>query len=184
DPAMMSRRRVLGLLAASVTPVLAARRAAAAAEPPILKMALASGQIPEMTQRLPKVPRVIELAALDRKPGRYGGAVRMIITGQKDIRLMTLNGYTRLVGYDTELNLVADVLESFEVEEERIFTFRLREGHRWSDGVPVSTEDFRHAWEDVLNDPDLRPGGLPADLLAAGHGPTFEILDPLTLRYS
>ena len=35
---------------------------------------------------------------------------------------MTVYGYARLVGYDETLKLEADVLESYETVEDRIFT--------------------------------------------------------------
>ena len=38
-------------------------------------------------------------------PGRHGGDIRTLIGGQKDIRLMTIYGYTRLVGFDEKLTL-------------------------------------------------------------------------------
>ena len=49
-----------------------------------------------------------------RTPGRYGGTVRMLIGGPKDIRLMTIYGYARLVGYDENLVLTPDILESYD----------------------------------------------------------------------
>jgi peptide/nickel transport system substrate-binding protein len=70
------------------------------------------------------------------------------------------------------------------VEEDRIFTFELREGHRWSDGEPLTTEDLRYSWEDVLSNDDLTPGGLPPALIVGEHRPTFEVIDKLTVRYS
>ena len=48
------------------------------------------------------------------QPGRYGGDVRTLIGSQKDIRLMTIYGYARLVGYDEKLAFHPDILESFE----------------------------------------------------------------------
>jgi peptide/nickel transport system substrate-binding protein len=41
------------------------------------------------------------------QPGVYGGTVRTIIGSAKDIRYMTVYGYSRLVGYDTKLQLPA-----------------------------------------------------------------------------
>ena len=99
---------------------------------------------------------------MGREPGKYGGVVRMLIGGQRDLRLMTLIGYQRLIGYDEKLNFQPDVLEDFEVEEDRIFTFKLRDGHKWSDGEPLTSEDLRYTWEDVLSNEDLSPGGLVA----------------------
>jgi peptide/nickel transport system substrate-binding protein len=37
------------------------------------------------------------------------------------------------------------VLLKYEVEDGRRFTFHLRPGHRWSDGSPLTAEDFRFA---------------------------------------
>jgi peptide/nickel transport system substrate-binding protein len=178
---MITRRTTLGLIALAFAP-LSAR--AAADEPPILKPMLDAGKLPPMAQRLPQVPRVINLTAMGRKPGRYGGDVRMLIGGQRDIRLMTIYGYARLVGYDENLNLQPDILEAFDVVEGRIFTFKIRAGHKWSDGSPLTAEDFRYCWEDVQKNEDLSPGGLATYLLVEGKPPLFEILDPLTVRYS
>jgi peptide/nickel transport system substrate-binding protein len=178
---MITRRTVLGLIACALAP-LSAR--AASDEPPIFKSALEGGKLPPMAERLPKNPRVINLAAMGRKPGRHGGTIRMLIGGQRDIRLMTIYGYARLVGYDENLNLTADILESFEVAEGRLFTFKIRPGHKWSDGSPLTAEDFRYCWEDVQNNEELSPGGLAAQLLVEGKPPVFEIIDELTVRYT
>lgn len=132
----------------------------------------------------PAVPRVIDLAGMGRTPGQRGGEVRMLVSGQRDIRYMTINGYARLVGYDEFLTLQADILESFETIGDRVFTFRLRSGHRWSDGQPFTAEDFRYAWEDVLRNRKLRKGGVPSELLSNGQEPKFEVIDGLTVRYT
>ncbi|WP_274626723.1 ABC transporter substrate-binding protein [Arvimicrobium flavum] len=179
---MINRRTTLGLIAAttlSPRTLLAADR-----EPSFLRALLDEGKLPPMAERLPKDPLVVNLAAMGREPGQYGGSVRFLISGQRDIRLMTINGYSRLVGYDETLQFVPDILSSFEVDEERIFTFRLREGHKWSDGQPFTAEDFRYVWEDVYHDEDLTPGGLPRPLLVDGKKPVFEIVDPLTVRFT
>jgi peptide/nickel transport system substrate-binding protein len=179
---MITRRTALGLMAAATLAPVTVR--AADLEPEALRAEIEAGKLPKMADRLPKVPRVINVAALGGKPGHYGGTMRTLISGQKDIRLMTIYGYSRLVGYNTDLEFEADILESFDVQEERIFTFKLREGHKWSDGAPLSTEDFRYCWDDVLNNEDLSSSGLPVVLRVDGKGPVFEIVDPLTVRYS
>ncbi|MCF3642455.1 ABC transporter substrate-binding protein [Rhizobium sp. TRM95111] len=178
---MITRRTALGLLASTLLPA-AAR--GGAVEPAFLAPLLKAAQLPAMKDRLPKTPRVIDLAAGGQKPGRYGGSVRMLIGGQRDIRHMTIFGYTRLVGYDTDLELHADVAESFEQVDDRIYTFRLREGHRWSDGHYLTSEDFRYYWEDVLLNKELKRGGLPVELLSQGKPPHFEVIDKYTVRYS
>ena len=64
-----------------------------------------------------------------------------------------------------------------------MFTFHLRPGHKWSDGHPFTTEDFRYYWEDVANDKDLSPLGPPTNLLADGQPPGVEIINETTIRF-
>lgn len=178
---MVTRRTTLGLLAGVALPVLPA---AFAQEPEYLRPLVEGGKLPPLAERLPKVPRIVNLKAMGRQPGRHGGDVRMLIGGQRDIRLMTIYGYARLVGFDEKLNLQADILESYEVIDERIYTFRIREGHKWSDGSPLTPEDFRYSWEDVQLNEDLSPGGVATYLTANGKPPIFEIVDGRTVRYT
>ena len=118
-----------------------------------------------------------DLIAMGRVPGHHGGTVRMLIGGQRDVRYITIFGYARLAGYNEKLELEPDILQDFTIEEERIFTFKLRPGHKWSDGHPLTTEDFRYAWEDVILNEKLSTGGVSPALLVNGKPPTFEILD-------
>lgn len=180
---MMTRRAALGLLAAAAMPSVAGR-AEGAREPEFLREHVASGALPPLAERLPKTPLVLDLPAIGRETGRCGGAIHSLISGQRDIRIMTIYGYARLVGLDETLAFRPDILQSFEVEEERIFTFHLREGHKWSDGSAFTAEDFRYCWEDVWLNRDLTPGGLSRALLVDGKPGRFEIVDPLTVRYS
>ncbi|MBB5574468.1 ABC transporter substrate-binding protein [Rhizobium paranaense] len=180
---MIDRRTFLGLLASTVLP-LPTIAADADNEPDFLHDWLRSGQMPPLAQRLPKNPRIINLAALGREPGRYGGSLRTLIGSQNDLRLMNVYGYARLVGYDQTLTLQPDILESFEVENDTVFTFKLRDGHKWSDGKPFTSEDFRYWWEDVILNKTLTPGGGALELRPHGDLPRFEVIDPLTVRYS
>lgn len=145
---------------------------------------VAEGQLPPLAQRLPAVPRIVAVVPPERQPGRHGGTVRTLMGDQRDIRMMTIYGYTRLVIYDEKLDLVPDLLESVDISEGRIFTLKLRAGHRWSDGSPFTTEDFRYWWDDVANNQRLSPGGPPQALLAGGEKPLFEVLSETEVRYT
>lgn len=178
----ITRRTALALLGSTLLPVTA--RAAADREPPFLLPLVEAGKLPELTLRLPRNPRIVNVAAMGREPGKYGGVIRTLIGGQRDIRLMTINGYARLVGYDEKLNFQPDILENFDVVEDRIFTFYIRDGHRWSDGEYLTSEDFRYVWEDVLANEDVSPGGYPPSMMVDGKPGKFELIDRLTVRYS
>jgi peptide/nickel transport system substrate-binding protein len=153
-------------------------------EPPMLAAQVAEGALPPVEERLPNPPAV---AAMDwpwQSPGRHGGTMTMLMGSIKDTKMMVVYGYARLVAYEPDLTLVADILESFEVEEGRIFTFHLRPDHKWSDGAPFTTEDFRYYWEDMANNEALSPMGPPQLLLVDGEPPKVEIIDETTVRYS
>ncbi len=178
---MITRRTTLGLLASVLVP---GTSRASVLQPEYMRHYFRTQPLPDPADRLPVNPRRIDLKAMGREPGTYGGTVRMLIGSQKDIRLMTLNGYARLVGYDQNLQLQPDILESFDVQEGRIFTFKLRENHRWSDGSHLTSKDFQYCWEDVILNKKLRKGGLPTYFLADGKPPRFEVIDELTVRYT
>ena len=158
---------------------------AVAAEAPMLADLVASGKLPPEAERLPEKPLVVVLdESTERSVGQRGGSINMLMGGQNDIRMMTVYGYARLVKYDRNLDLQPDILLSYENEGNRIYTFHLRPGHKWSDGSPFTAEDFRYQWEDYLTNPAMEFGALEPALFAEGKPPRFEVIDPLTVRYS
>jgi peptide/nickel transport system substrate-binding protein len=157
---------------------------ARAEEPPYLAADVAAGKLPPLAQRLPHKPLVVEVKRADWKPGRYGGEVRTLMAKDRDIRMMVVYGYARLVGYDEQLQLQPDLLASIDNVDNRVFTLHLRPGHRWSDGQPFTSADFRYYWEDVASNKELSPFGLPQALLVHERGPKVEILDATTIRYA
>ena len=155
-----------------------------AEEPPSLAADVAAGKLPPLAQRLPRVPLVFTSPRADWTLGRYGGEVRTLMAKDRDIRMMVVYGYSRLIGYDEQLQLVPDVLQSIDNVDSRMFTLHLRPGHKWSDGHPFTSEDFRYYWDDVANNKDLSPFGLPQALLVDGKGPKFEVLNATTVRFT
>jgi peptide/nickel transport system substrate-binding protein len=159
-------------------------RAATFQEPPSLANAVAAGRLPPVERRLPDEPLVVDLKAGGKQPGKPGGTLRMLIGQGGDARSLLPFGYSRLVIYDERYRLVPDILKSFEVQDGRIFTFHLRKGHRWSDGDPFTTEDFRYYWEQIATNLSLNPEGVPPALLVNGLPPRVDIIDETTVRYS
>ncbi len=153
-------------------------------EPPILAAAVDGGKLPPVRERVPEAPAVADMSGKGRSIGAHGGTLNILMGRAKDIRMMMVYGYARLVGYNPNLEFVSDILESYEVEGGKVFTFTLRKGHKWSDGAPFTTEDFRYYFEDVVNNKDLSPFGPPPTLLVDGEAPRFEILDERRVRYS
>jgi peptide/nickel transport system substrate-binding protein len=171
------RRLLLGAAAAALPlPVLA--------EAPVLAPEVAAGRLPPLADRLPAEPLVVDLAARGRIPGVQGGRLRTIFTGARDIRLMVVYGYARLVGHGPDLRLAPDILRAVENEGDRAFTLHLRRGHRWSDGQPFTAEDFRYFWEDVANNAELAPAGPPDFMLVDRAPPEFSVLSETAVRFA
>lgn len=152
-------------------------------EPPYLAAEIDSGALLPIESRLPDSPLLMDESMNNLQPGKYGGKMRMLMGKEKDIRRMVVFGYSRLVGYTDSLTLVADILESFENKEEREFIFKLRKGHKWSDGSPFTSEDFKYYWEDIANNEDLNPFGPNKVFLVDGELPVVEFPDAQTVIY-
>jgi len=181
---MMARLRIALLLPFFAAAALPALAETAYLEPPAFVDEVAAGTLPPVAERLPATPSA---AAFDRPgqvEGRYGGTMRMLMARARDVRLMVVYGYARLVRFNYKLDLEPDILRKVDVKDERVFTLHLRPGHKWSDGAPFTAEDFRYYWEDVATNSLLSPVGPPEVMRADGKLPKFEVLDPVTVRYT
>ena len=170
--------------AALILATLGSANALTYTETPSLEAQVASGDLPPIAERLPAEPRLIEMNGENLSPGHHGGTWRMLIHRSKDVKMFSVYGYARLVTYGDKLDLVPDILADVIIEDERVYTLKLRAGHRWSDGQPFTTEDFRYYWEDVANNEELSPAGPPRALRVNNEFPLVEILDETTIRYS
>jgi peptide/nickel transport system substrate-binding protein len=183
----MKRRDVLKGLGALPFLPLAERALAALGElkeTPFFADKVAKGELPGLAERLPKTPLIVDLPARGRLTGKPGGEITTLISRARDVRYVSANAYTRLVGYDERLKLQPDILEGIEVDGDRIFTLRLRPGHKWSDGHPFTAQDFRYWWEDVAGNKQISPSGPPEFMTSKGELPRFEVVDEVTVRYT
>jgi peptide/nickel transport system substrate-binding protein len=174
------RQLLTALLVLAMSAVGAASQPATYIETPSLAGEVARGALPRVAERLPETPLVVA----PETAGQHGGELRLLMSGAKDTRLMVVYGYARLVKYTPEFELVPDIAERIDVEGDRVFTFHLRKGHKWSDGKPFTSEDFRYWFEDMKGNDKLSPSGLPLSMLVDGEKPKFEIPDAHTVRYS
>jgi len=131
-------------------------------ESPMLRTKVAAGELPPVEQRLPENPLVVEPW---EEIGRYGGKMFVpwfsgIARRTNDAPLLETHVAAGVAREAKRLNadLEPGVLEYWEMSDEgRVFTGRIRKGLKWSDGVPVTTEDIRFYWEDVLTNEALTP---------------------------
>lgn len=152
-------------------------------ETPWFEQQVADGDLPPVWERVPEEPLVVEFGE-GRSIGLPGGDLNILIPRDRYLRHMVVYSYARLVGYDEDYEFTADIVKDFSVEEGRIFTFHLRRGHKWSDGHPFTSDDFRYFWEDLVLNEELNPGGVPAYLKVDGEPPVVEYPDTYTVRYT
>ena len=74
-----------------------------------------------------------------------------IVTAQLDQRIC-LAIYEGLTSYDPAGNIVPGVAQSWEISPDaRTYTFHLRPGAVWSNGDPLTANDFLESWKRVLD---------------------------------
>ena len=125
-------------------------------EAPMLAERVAKGELPPVDERLPAEPCVVE--PVD-SIGTYGGSWRRLSMGPRDLGLNSRLGYEPLVRWDRSgRHVVPGLAKDWEVlDEGRTYVFHLRHGLRWSDGHPLTSEDFLFHFEDVLCNRELSP---------------------------
>jgi peptide/nickel transport system substrate-binding protein len=143
-----------------------------------------AGNLPPVAERIPDDPLIVDLVAKGRKFGTPGGTLNTMVTRSKDIRQMVVYGYARLVVYDEKYTLQPDLLAGYDNTDNKVFTLRLRPGHRWSDGSSFTSADFEYWWKNVANNKLLSPSGPPDFLRVEGKLPTVTFPDETTIVYA
>ncbi len=132
-------------------------------EAPMLAEQVAAGKLPPVDERLPENPFVIE--GLDGV-GNYGGTWRYAHQGTA-LRTGHLARGTLRINLD--MLIEPYMAESWSVTEDgREYTFHLRKGLKWSDGTPMTSEDFRFFYEDEILNVELTPA--PPEFLSSVRG--------------
>jgi peptide/nickel transport system substrate-binding protein len=150
-------------------------------ESPSLQPRVDSGELPPVADRLPENPLVITPT---ERPGQQGGDWNHALVGGGSLSMVVrYQGYEPLIRYNPDWSgLTPNVAESYEVNADSTeYTFRLRRGHKWSDGAPYTTADVQFWYEDVLLDPDVALGG-NSWWSSGGEVGKLEIIDDVTFK--
>lgn len=179
----ISRRTFLAASgAAIVLPAIPAFAQAPLKEAPAFADAVAAGTLPPLSERLPANPMVVEPF---ESVGAYGGDLRTALVGGGSLNMMhRYQGYEPLVRYTPDFTgVIPNVAESFEANEDAsVYTFKLREGHKWSDGHPFTTEDIMFYYEDVMLNAELTPAIQGMLRTPDGEAAVFEKVDETSFR--
>lgn len=150
-------------------------------EPPTLKVKVAAGELLPVEERLPEDPLVVKPI---EKIGQYGGVWRM------DAPMGSLGIYSyqlveKLVDFSIDFQQVLpNVAEDWKFSKDaKSVTFFLRKGMKWSDGSPLTADDFMFWYEDIQLNKELTPI-LPNILKYSGESVVMEKVDDYTIRFS
>jgi peptide/nickel transport system substrate-binding protein len=147
--------------------------------------------LPPVAERLPEEPKIYNEMPedlMDYEIGRYGGTLRTVtavVNWDADVFVMNnepLVNSPACLGKEFTGNIVQGYEASADQKE---FIFHLRKGLKWSDGEPVTIEDYRFAFEDVIFNEELTPifpqwlrgGGSPD-----GEPVKFEVIDDWSFK--
>lgn len=144
-------------------------------EAPMLAEMVAAGELPPVDDRLPNEPKVVEMI---EGVGKYGGELVTFATNEnifnQDLQGMWGTSFFR--NPRSGVGVEMDIARDYEVNAEKTaVTIYLREGMKWSDGEPFTSEDVRFAFEDMHFNPSVTTWG------AYGLD-AVEVIDDYTVR--
>ncbi len=153
---------------------------------PMLDDQVSSGALPSVSDRLPENPDVVTPAS---EVGQYGGTLRVGFQGTNPGwgGMWYVAGWENLVSWAPDYSgIVPNIAESWDVSDDvTTYTFHLRKGMKWSDGVDFTADDIMFYINDVLFNTELSAGGPSADWLPSLDADQFkaEEIDPYTVKF-
>ena len=151
-------------------------------EAPGLSDMVAAGSVPALEERIPKDPMVVKPI---EEIGKYSKDVHRVLKGASD-----LTGYRVIVrdnlvcwNYATgAMTIENDLCSKWDVTPDGTeYTFYLRQGLKWSDGEPLTADDFMFHYEDMLLNTDMTPT-FPSWLSSGGAPSVYEKVDDYTVK--
>ena len=152
-------------------------------EAPMLADLVAAGSLPAVDERLPTNPLVM---AVEEQIGNYGGTMRRGFRGVSDRWGPTKVQDRGLAWYDKDLNMQPRLAESWEISEDaKEWTFHFREGMKWSDGTPFTTEAVKYWYDYELQNADLPfySSGTTWKTGAEGTLVQLEVIDDYSFKF-
>ncbi|NMP26929.1 oligopeptide ABC transporter substrate-binding protein OppA [Rahnella sp. SAP-1] len=103
---------------------------------------------------------------------------------ESDVEFNILNDlFVGLVSIDDNGNALPELASSWQSQDNKIWTFHLRPGIRWSDGSAITAEDVVYSWRRLIDPKTASPyesylstlGVLNADAIIAGKMPADQL---------
>lgn len=149
-------------------------------ENPMFAEKVKKGELPPVEERLPKEPFVV--TTYD-EIGIYGGTLRGIsISYESGTSEIMSWRHVNMVRFDDDCStIVPNVAKEWKWNDD--FTeilFRLREGHRWSDGAPFTVDDVVFWMDDIILNNEIHKA-TPSPWGSVGS--SVEKIDDVTVKF-
>ena len=177
---MLKRVLLVVVLVLAVSSMVMAQ--ATYTEAPSLAEQVAAGTLPPVEERLPPEPLVIEPV---EQVGEYGGTWHMIDQNNElGFTLMT-TGVEGFLKWNRDASgFRPNVLESYEWNDDATqLVVHFRQGIRWSDGEPLTVDDYLFWWNDMVLDENI-PVDPASGTVVNGEPMTLEKIDDFTLQFT
>ncbi|MGI6366952.1 MAG: ABC transporter substrate-binding protein [Anaerolineae bacterium] len=153
-------------------------------ESPMLAERVAAGELPPVEERLPTEPLVVEVV---EKIGQYGGAITVgslsMNLGGDDLDMANSRPNLMRISHDAR-DATPNILKGYELSDDlKSITLFMRQGMKWSDGEPLTTEDIKFYYEDQLLNTEITPR-VPYWFRPGEEVMTLDIVDDYTYRLS
>ena len=151
-------------------------------EAPQLAELVKQGKLPPVKDRLPQDLMVIKPV---KEIGKYGGIWRRGFTGPGDNENGNrINASDRPILVDhTGAKPNPSLAKSWKMSDDgKTFTLNLRRGLRWSDGAPMTANDFVFWFEDIYGNKDIVPTPI-SDLSPQGKPGRIVKVDDYTVNF-
>lgn len=152
-------------------------------ESPMLAARVAAGELPPVDERLPVNPDVVTPA---ETVGTYGGTLQLLadIPSAWGDPANIIRGFLIERDRRTGDELQPGLAESWQLSDDgKEFTLTLREGLKWSDGEPFTTDDLLFMWEDIQMNEEVSPSGPFGFFKPGGEPMQVEKVDERTITY-
>jgi peptide/nickel transport system substrate-binding protein len=151
-------------------------------EAPQLAELVKQGKLPAVKDRLPQDLMVIKPV---QEIGKYGGVWRRGFTGPGDNENGNrINASDRPILVDhTGAKPNPSLAKGWKMSDDgKTFTLNLRRGLRWSDGSPMTANDFVFWYEDIYGNKDIVPTPIP-DMSPQGKPGRIVKVDDYTVNF-
>jgi len=124
-------------------------------EAPMLADLVKAGKIPPLDQRIPTDPLVVEPV---EELGQYGGTWRQILVGDGSGWFRMTNYVEPFLKWKRDVSgFYVNLLQSYQWNATATeLTCQFRKGIKWSDGKPLTANDFMFYWDDMVLDQTVK----------------------------